>query len=63
VWLRLPVQQTTSNSDVLLTFAHCPDFKLLVSGRRRAHGGARTPHDRLGTAMVSVVRQWRDLVW
>ncbi len=63
MWLRLPVQQATSNSGALLTFAHCPDFKLLVSGRHRAHGGARTRHDRHGKAMVSVVRQWRDLVW
>jgi hypothetical protein len=27
-WLRLPLQPTTSNSGALLTFAHCPNFKL-----------------------------------
>ena len=34
-WLRLPLQPTTSNSGALLTFAHCPNFKLRVSGRHR----------------------------
>jgi len=35
-WLRLPLQPTTSDSRALLTFAHCPDFKLLVSGESEA---------------------------
>jgi len=32
-WLHLPLQPTTSKSGALLTFAHCPNFKLRVSGR------------------------------
>jgi len=32
-WLQLPLQPTTSKSAALLTFAHCPNFKLRVSGR------------------------------
>jgi hypothetical protein len=27
-WLRLPLQPPASNSGALLTFAHCPNFKL-----------------------------------
>jgi hypothetical protein len=30
-WLRLPLQPTKSSSGALLTFAHCPNFKLLMS--------------------------------
>ena len=30
--LRLPLQPTTSNSGALLTFAHCPGFKLRAPG-------------------------------
>ena len=42
-WLRLPLQPTTSNSGALLTFAHCPNFKLRVSGRHRAVGTGLFP--------------------
>jgi len=37
-WLPLPLQPITSNSGAPLTFAHCPNFKLRVSRRRRTAG-------------------------
>jgi hypothetical protein len=42
-WLRLPLQPTTSHSGALLTFAHCPDFKLRVSERQRTMGTGLFP--------------------
>ena len=45
-WLRLPLQPTTSNSGVLLTFAHCPNFKLQAAklGRHRTVGTGLSDH-------------------
>jgi hypothetical protein len=40
-WRRLPLQPTTSNGGALLTFAHCPNFKL--RGVRSAPDGGYWP--------------------
>jgi hypothetical protein len=48
-WLRLPLQPTTSNSGALLTFAHCPNFKLQAAqlGRLRTVGTGLSDHSGL----------------
>jgi len=46
-WLRLPLQPITSNSGALLTFAHCPNFKLQAAqlGRHRTGGIGLSDHN------------------
>ena len=57
-WLRLPFQPTTSNSSALLSFAHCPNFRLQAGLIKRKVSEIGAPSAIFRVERSSALRRW-----